>query len=319
MSGPESRPISSSLQQQQDIKRSPSRNESSKPNLAHALLLIDHGEYKLAQNILRSTLAIEPQNHQAMRWLGYCFDQAKDFKNALICYKQWNKLEPSEQSFFQLGISHLSNSNFPQARESLHQALALIDYESPNLFEIYKHLGNLALRSGDIEGAEELYNRAYTLSPHSDVLMVNIGTLEIQKGNWTQAADHFRKAVELNQQNDNAWIGLAMAYRSLSDFDLAWGALEKALDLNPLNLIGLRLIVEWALSDSKYDSAILRLKIYMGDCSHDSDMSFCLATLLFKSGHIRESKFELQRTRELAPDREDVIQLEVLLKNRMEA
>ncbi|MGE3972897.1 MAG: tetratricopeptide repeat protein [Bdellovibrionales bacterium] len=300
------------------LSQSKQNNKTAHSPLDQALLLIDNGEYKLAQTMLRTVLNKDPQNAKAMRWLGYCFDQAKDYKNALVCYKQWNKFEPCEQSYFQLGMAHLNVLNFNLARENLQQALGCIDYESPNLFDIYKHLGNLALRFGDIESAEENYNRAYTLSPHSDALIVNMGTLEVQKGDWGQAGEYFRTAIELNQQNDNAWIGLAMSYRSISDHELAYGAVEKGLDINPTNLVGLRLLIEWAFTDLNYGGAIERLKTYLEKSSHDEDMSFCLASLLYKAGHIRDASIEIQRARELAPQREDVIQLEMLLQKQAE-
>ena len=65
--------------------------------------------------------------------------------------------------------------------------------------------------------------------------MVNYGTLEIQRDNLEAAVERFRKAVQLNEANDRAWVGLALVHRHMGDLELSRANIERALDINPKN------------------------------------------------------------------------------------
>ena len=56
---------------------------------------------------------------------------------------------------------------------------------------------------------KKYYNKAYTLDPDSDVLLVNFGSLALfAVGNSTRHSRVFREAVTINDQNDKGWVGL---------------------------------------------------------------------------------------------------------------
>ena len=284
--------------------------------MGQALLLVDNGEYRLAQALLRRILERDPFFSEAIRWQAYCFRQTGDFENAIRCAVALSRLSPGEESFCQLAELYYVSGNEKEAIKLYEQALAQIDYESPNLFEIYKNLGNICLRAGNVDAAEENYNRAYTLSPHSDVLLVNFGTLEVQRKNYELAAERFRKALELNQNNDKAWVGLALVHRQKGDVDLSWGSIEKALDLNPENKTALSVSIQWGIEDWRFDVPIRRLTDYVGQNGEDADMSYSLSALLFRSGRVSEADLEIERTLSLHPDRKDAQELRAKIRDR---
>lgn len=143
------------------------------------------------------------------------------------------------------------------------RVLSFLNSDSPIHFTIFKNIGNIFVRAGDFDSAEENYNKAYALKPDSDVLMVNYGTLEIQRGAFDKALTCFRRAVDLNPQNDKGWVGLALIHREYGDFDLCWANLERALDENPLNETAITLVANWSHKDHREERAIPRLNTYM--------------------------------------------------------
>jgi tetratricopeptide (TPR) repeat protein len=283
-----------------------------------ALMLIDNGEIKLAQNLLREQLTTNPMHIESIKWLGYCMKKSGDLVGAATCFKEWAKLDPHEESYFELAEIHMALNNRNLAMANYQLALARVDFESPRLFEIYKNMGNLFLSSGDVDLAEENYNRALTLKPHSDVLFVNYGTLEIQRGDYSTAIERFRQALDLNQTNDKAWVGLGMSYHQMGDYDLSWAAIERALDILPENLLALRLLLEWSFKKDSYSSIIARLNAYLASCPTDADMAYSLAVALCKSGHLLEAEFETDRVLNIQPGREDAVELKGIIKARLE-
>lgn len=284
--------------------------------MSQALLLIDNGDYKLAQVLLRRILERDPLFTEAIRWQAYCFRQTGDLENAIRCALAFSKIVPGEESYCQLAECYYTAGNETEAIKYYEKALSLIDYESPHLFEIYKNLGNICIRAGNVEAAEENYNRAYTLSPHSDILLVNFGTLEIQRKNYELAAARFREALTLNQGNDKAWVGLALVNRQKSDTELSWGNLERALDLNPQNLTALSVSIQWGIEDWRFDVPIRRLKDFLARNGEDSNMSYSLAALLFRSGRVQEAELEIERTLNLDPNRADAQELKSKIRDR---
>ena len=132
--------------------------------------------------------------------------------------------------------------------------------------------------------------------------MVNYGTLEINRDNIDAATERFRAALEINSRNDKAWVGLALIHRSKGDFELSWGNLERALDLNPRNRTALRLEVEWSVRDGRIQSAIERMKTYLATDCEDSEIAFQLAKCLTLVGRFDEALFECERVIAFDPE-----------------
>lgn len=284
-------------------------NEIEDNLVKNALLLIDNGEFKLAINLLREVLSSSPGNVEAIKWIAYCFIQLKYFDKAETCYQTLTQLQPTEENIFLLAKTYYELGKDKQALEEFHRVLDLIDYESPFLFEIYKNLGNLYLRSGDVDEAEEHYNRAYTLNSHSDQLMVNYGTLELQKGSIQEATERFQQAIFLNDKNEKGWAGLALVHRLRSDFDLSWGALDKSLDIRFDNIVALKLCIQWSVEDMSFSRAIDRVKTYLLSYPDDTDMIYSLAGLLFHAGRIEDAKVEVNKLISIDPNNQDIKKL----------
>jgi type IV pilus assembly protein PilF len=66
---------------------------------------------------------------------------------------------------------------------------------------------------------------------------VEFGIKVAQNGLWKEAAYRWKKAVELDPTYAAAWNNLAIAYEQQGDFDNAQEAYEKAVSLDPDNLL----------------------------------------------------------------------------------
>lgn len=189
------------------------------------------------------------------------------------------------------------------------EAAARIREEDHTVFEIYKDIGNIYVRQGDFDGAEEYYHKAFALNPDSDALHVNLGTLEIQRQDWGAARDRFRFAIGLNDRNDKAWVGLALAHYHLGDVELAFGNLEKAIDLTPGNRTAVLLLAGWADKHDRVDEAVNALENYLGEVSFDEDMSLALIQLFCRQKNYAFARFEIERTLLWNPTRPDLFEL----------
>jgi tetratricopeptide (TPR) repeat protein len=86
--------------------------------------------------------------------------------------------------------------------------------------------------------ALEAVNKAIELDPKSSLNYVSHGVGNYYMppafgGGMDQAAKDFRKAIELNTKNSDAWLWLGITLRRSNQPEEARKAIEKALELNP--------------------------------------------------------------------------------------
>lgn len=196
-----------------------------------------------------------------------------------------------------------------EAMNAYYEALALLRDEDPRVFDVYKNMGNIFVRRGDFEGAEEFYNKAHIVKADSDTLFVNFGTLEVQRGDFEKARQAFRRAVELNPDNDKAWTGLALVHNEFGDHDLARGNIERALDINASNRTAVHLAAHWAVRDLEPQRAIPWVQEYLACTESDAEMSLVMIQLFCAIRRHDLARLEVERARAWSPDRQEFQQI----------
>ena len=204
---------------------------------------------------------------------------------------------------------------FDDAFHHLQQAVLIAPENDLVLFEVFKTLGNIFVRKGDFESAEDSYNKAHRLEPNSDSLHVNFGTLAIQRSDWDTAAERFRFALTLNPMNDKAWVGVALAHRMKGDFDLSWGNIEAALEYGPLNETALGLALEWSTYDGREFRALELIRTYLIAGGWSERLSLAFSWLSWRRGEGDKARLELERLLAVNPRNLQALSLLAEMRN----
>ena len=93
----------------------------------------------------------------------------------------------------------------------------------------------LAIASGASAGEFRVEPREDSRSEAKE--QVEFGIKVAQSGLWKEAAYRWEKAVKLDPTYGAAWNNLAIAYEQQGNFDKAREAYEKAVELEPKNLL----------------------------------------------------------------------------------
>ncbi|WII70743.1 tetratricopeptide repeat protein [Bdellovibrio sp. 22V] len=275
----------------------------------NAQVLMKHREFHLAMNILRQASNADSKNPVVLNLLANCLEKMSRHDEALIARKALAAVDYGFESLYGYATALYKLGRDQEALDKYYEALAILTEENDNLFETYKNMGNIFVRQGDYDGAEEYYNKAYTLNSSSDILLVNFGTLEVQRNDYEKALYCFRKAVEINPNNDKAWVGLAMVHNQFGDSELAWANLESAMDINPRNRTSVHLAANWGLRDGRVQKAIEGLQAYLSQVEQDEDMSLVLINLFASIGQLDKALIEMERVLLWNPDHEEVRRL----------
>jgi tetratricopeptide (TPR) repeat protein len=217
--------------------------------------------------------------------------------------KAWHRRERSSASALLMGRIFYSLDRDSAALEFLRASASLRpELNVDESGEVFRLLGNLALRAGDLDSASEHYGKVECLVGCDSVLLVNRGTLAINAGLWDEAAGHFRAAIQMNSNSDQAWTGLGLVHQQMGDLELAIANLERALDINPANRTALLLLVEWSLRERRIDLGIQRMKAYLDLRTDDTEIANQRAKFLIQAGRLAEARMELDRVLILDPE-----------------
>jgi tetratricopeptide (TPR) repeat protein len=279
----------------------------------------DKKETVIAQNMYRNILRIDANNEVAIRGAAMSAKALGRVEEAVQILKSLIRVNASSQNKILLA-NELYNMDFNGEALRWYQEILQDQTLKPDvLFEVLKQIGNLYLRMGDFDAAEEHYNRAFTLQPQSDVLATNYGSLALCKGDLNLAVKKYREAVEFNPKNEKGWIGLAVIHRKFGDSELAWANLEKALDLDASNGPAIRLLSEWALKDNELERALRRLHAYLSICDQDAVVSLLHAKFLYFVGRLDEAILEAEKAAELDPHLTEALEtLRIFEQNKLE-
>lgn len=196
--------------------------------------------------------------------------------------------------------------------EALDVGLYLQDQELNDVNAQYftRMMTRIYLEFCDYEGVSEVIER-YCLGRSADDLMNwAMGFVCLTDGQRDQAIDYFRKSIELNAQNDQAWISLSMLHEEMGDRELALANLERALDINPHNSTGLKLMAKWHKRDMEsVRNTMERLSYYLSSHTFDEEVSLCYVQVLRENNAEQIAKFELEKVLLNNPQNEAALKL----------
>ncbi len=197
----------------------------------------------------------------------------------------------------------------------LQQAILIAPENAEGLFDAFKTLGNIFVRNGDFDSAEDNYFKAHRLNPRSDLLHVNLGTLAVQKQNWDEASEKFRAALDLNRTNDKAWVGLALCHRVKGDWELSWGNVEAALEYTPVNEVALGLALDWSTYQGREFRALELIRQFLIEGGWNEKLSLAFVWLSYRRGEAACAKLELERLLAVNPKNDQALALAADLRN----
>lgn len=124
-------------------------------------------------------------------------------------FQRARDLRPGDSAIYrELGYHQYLTGDVPRAIESFRAAATL----QPDDASAWNSLGGLYLANGDTVQASEAFHRSLAIKPSYGALS-NLGTLKYSEGNYTAAAQLYRRAAELDPDDFRVWgnIGDALS------------------------------------------------------------------------------------------------------------
>lgn len=258
-----------------------------------AKLLVVNSELLLARHVYSYLLKANIRDREALEGLGICLLRLGDPTAAKKCFKALWEVFRSADSLVYLGVCLSDEGQDAAALECFQRLKSPVSLPKELQFEYHKELGNCQTRLGHFDEANRSYQSAITIKPDSDVLYVNLGTLELQRRQFDLCQMYFEKAAELNGRNSKAICGMGLCAMSRQDFETARSRFEAALNIDSQSLVALNQLFH--LSQELDDPSFLkpRLLKYLEIQPKNAEVRAWLATCLFHEGRWHECEKEV--------------------------
>ena len=164
--------------------------------------------------------------------LGIAYLNSGEPRRALPDLARAVEMAPTQATYHRaLGLAYYFNRNLPDAVRAFRRAVEL----DPKFADAFVDLGRAYLEQGDLPRAEQavkaaLANTLY-LTPH--LAHFTLGTIYQRQGRLEEAADQFRRAVDVDPELANAHNSLGMIYLAQNKLDQAIASFQTASRLRP--------------------------------------------------------------------------------------
>ncbi len=225
---------------------------------------------------------------QALRGLG---DQLALIKTL----KELQRQQPNDSNEVEIMDLLYKNAHINEALD-----IALTLQERPmsiaNKQAVYLTLLKIYIEENDFEGVQEVLDQSTVLLTGSDFASWAQGLVYLSNGEKNLAVAQFRKAVQLNPSNDQAWVSLALIHQEMGDEELAVANLEKALDCNPMNNSAVKLYSQLGFKRTdKTSKALHSVRFYLAEHGFDEEISVCHVQLLCHMKFWSEATSEINK------------------------
>jgi tetratricopeptide (TPR) repeat protein len=252
------------------------------------------GNYPEAVTAYRRGLEAEPENVELLNAMGFALFQQGKSDEAVVALEKALEVDPQHRKAHNnMALASIDLGELEMAEVHYRESLA-IEPEAA----IYSDLGFVLERQGMIEDAAEAYRKALELDPELHSAHYNLGASLARSGDYEEAEVHLRAAMETSP-NTQTYTGLGVVQWQQGRTDDAIANLEAAIDADPKNAaaydyLGTIYVEQGRLEDAESTYRLL-VRNQPSAAAHQE-----LAQLLARMGRTEEARREMERANALS-------------------
>lgn len=261
---------------------------------ALSFILSNLGDNQSAVNYLQTAVKQVPSNSDLYVFLGSHQYENEDYTNAVISFRKAAHLDPHSYAAYEgLGLALIEQDphKAAEATADLDAALRL----NPNDARAHSELGKLALRGGNLHLALVHFRLALRLQPELEDAEVGLADTYQQEEKLTEAEKAFRSALRLNPSSIPALYGLAtVLYReglkeTANPFFKKVQSLQEKAHRQPLEALLLKQRGAQAMQEGRFEDAAHDFKDALLNDPASADAAYNVGVALVRVGRVQEA------------------------------
>ncbi len=213
-----------------------------------------------------------PKTAADFREAGYLYQFIGNLEDADVNYSKAVKLGLNEfEMYTEMGWIYIEQQDWPAAIEAFSHALKL----RPDDYWARNDLALSLRKNGRIEESIDEYQRSIVLNPDDYRAHYNLWEVYYDQGEITEAVKELEIAVNLPMPPRIApllWKSLGIAYEQTGNTDKAFSAYQRAVDINPENILSHYLLASLYQAQGKIEAALkeVRIAISLAEAADDT-------------------------------------------------
>jgi tetratricopeptide (TPR) repeat protein len=184
----------------------------------------------------KKCIEIDPNNESALYNIGYLYNAAEDFNNALVWLKKASAIKKTVTTYNEIGFAFYKQKMNDSAIAHYKNALAL----NPENGTAYKGMGDVYRRNyspAKVDEAKESYIKAIQYNPKSAGSHFGLGWCYNEKGLYSDAIPMLRKSLELDNTLVAGYTEMGYAQYMTRNNSEALATFKKGIDLDKKNTL----------------------------------------------------------------------------------
>ncbi len=188
------------------------------------------GNYPGAVRVYERGLVVDPDNVELLNAMGFSLFQQGKSAEAVVALEKAIAIDPKHwKAHNNMALASIDLGELEVAEAHYRESLAIEPQPA-----IYNDLGFVLERQGIPEEAAEAYRKALELDPGSASALYNLGSSLARSGEFAQAEKYLRAAVAKNP-GSQTYTGLGIVLSQQGKADEAVASLQAAIQADPKN------------------------------------------------------------------------------------
>jgi tetratricopeptide (TPR) repeat protein len=251
------------------------------------------GNYPGAVRAYERGLAVEPENVELLNALGFSLFQQGKSQEAAAALEKALAVDPKHaKAHNNMALASIDLGELELAEAHYRESLAIEPQPA-----IYSDLGFVLERQGLPDEAAELYRKSLELDPESASAHYNLAASLARRGELAEAESHFRTALEQNP-NAQTYTGLGIVVANLGRADEAEAHLRSAIEADPKQPIAYDQLGTLMVEQGKLGEAATNYRELVR-IRPSADAHQKLAQVLMRLGRTDEARKEMELAKAL--------------------
>ena len=188
----------------------------------------------------------------------------------------FSKMVGSFNSSIKSGFSKVAKTISPKPpQRNTSDATSLYVKANPSA-KLYVAAARMHVSNGNLQDAEDMYNRALKISPKYAVAMTGYAQLKDKMGSYGEAVAMYEKAAKAHPRDATVFNGTGLCHATHGNFERALTALERAVELQPRELKYRNNIAMVLVEMGRYDDAFAHFKTQYDDAVAHYNLAYLI-------------------------------------------
>ncbi len=206
------------------------KSAQTKSVLATAFRRHQDGDLHGAETLYQRVLDAEPENPQALQYIGLVREHRGDLTGATEAYQTALRRDPTNVRLLNRLATALGRAEHYEAAEN---AVRGALHQRPDFAPAWTTLGNILDGQGRLALAADAFREALRYEPDRPQVHNNLGVVLSRQGLTAEAEDHFRRAIVMAPDMVDALSNLGNLLSQQGQISEALEFLSRAMDLDP--------------------------------------------------------------------------------------